>query len=132
MFFVHSKILGHANMIWNHPCNNAMNHISGKIDFCRPGRKSVSDIARPRVLSVLDSKRFLLKLQKNIGLYPIISNSKNILYLISNSKVKSDKHWSEVPPARDRSQRGDHHDGRLPHFPRRPRKAAGTFSQSGK
>ena len=121
MFFVHSKILGHANMIWNHPCNNALNHISGKIDFCRTGRKSVSDIARPRVLSVLDSKRFLLKLQKNIG-----------LYLISDSKVKSDKHWSEVPPARDRSQRGDHHNGRLPHFPRRPRKAAGTFSHSGK
>ena len=69
----------------------------------------------------LTLKGFLLEIQNNNGLYPI-----------SDSKVKSDKHWSEVPPARDRSQRGDHHNGRLPHFPRRPRKAAGTFSQSGK
>ena len=46
----------------------------------------------------------------------------------SLSKVKSDKHWSEVPPPRAQSSRGNPRDEWLPHFPGWPRKAPGSFS----
>ena len=110
-------------MIWNHPYRHAYNKQSNeaKLTFVGLVESLCPTLQGPGSSLYLTLKGFYLKLKKNIG-----------LYFISDSKVKSDKHWSEVPPARGQSQRGDHHDGRLPHFPRRPRKAAGIFSQSGK
>ena len=62
------KILN--SLIWN-ICERKIEENNG--NYFRPGRKSVSEIARPRLLSVLDPKRY--SLSTNIGEQQILVNN---------------------------------------------------------